>query len=160
MNNFHQQFYDNLDVSKRAIANWKKLRILIVLLKICGNKFHHGTNRFDFSKEDFEEEKKSRWKDCRVFIAPYLIHPKNKYKVIWDAFIGFVYLTCFFADPYNAAFSYRNLEERSASQFNFALTFILIVDIILVPFSSTLKKDNVIEKKKGNINKNLQFLRQ
>jgi hypothetical protein len=36
--NFHNILYDNLEVSRRAIANWKKIRVLIVLLKLCGNK--------------------------------------------------------------------------------------------------------------------------
>ena len=35
LDNLQVKFYDNLEMSKRAIANWKKLRILIMMLKIC-----------------------------------------------------------------------------------------------------------------------------
>ena len=47
--------------------------------------------------------------------ARYTIHPKNMYKVIWDVFIGFVYLACFFLDPYNYAFNYRPMLSEGAS---------------------------------------------
>ena len=51
LDTYHRQFYDNLEVSKRAIANWKKLRILIVLFKICGNKLHTDSTEMLDSKE-------------------------------------------------------------------------------------------------------------
>ena len=42
---FNEQLYENLEASKRAIANWKKLRILIVMLKICGGHFDQALNK-------------------------------------------------------------------------------------------------------------------
>ena len=35
---FQNRLHDDLEVRTRAMKNWKKLRILIVLFKICGNK--------------------------------------------------------------------------------------------------------------------------
>ena len=31
-----EKLYGNIKVRQKAISNWKKLRILLVLLKICG----------------------------------------------------------------------------------------------------------------------------
>lgn len=39
LDNYEQRLPDNLEVRARAIRNWKKLRLLIVLLGICGNVY-------------------------------------------------------------------------------------------------------------------------
>lgn len=35
---FETNLYDNLEVRKRAIGNWKRLRVLLVMLKLSGGK--------------------------------------------------------------------------------------------------------------------------
>ena len=51
---FQSQFYDNLEVSKRAIANWKKLRVLLILLKI----FNGSPSLSLYSNEDSLKKEK------------------------------------------------------------------------------------------------------
>jgi len=55
LENFHNQLYDHLEVSKRAIANWKKIRVLLVLLKLCGNKsilINQGSAKLSDEEDD------------------------------------------------------------------------------------------------------------
>lgn len=35
---FQNEMFEKLDTRSRAIANWKKLRILLVLLRVCGGR--------------------------------------------------------------------------------------------------------------------------
>ena len=85
------------------MKNWQKLRILIVLFQICGNKtLEKGKKKF------FEKKKKP--KTCRSVVAPYIIDPLNKYKVMWDLAIGLIYLLSFLLDPVVFAFKFEPLE--------------------------------------------------
>ena len=35
---FETNLFDNLEVRKRAIGNWKRIRVLLVMLKLSGGK--------------------------------------------------------------------------------------------------------------------------
>ena len=54
-----------------------------------------------------EDKKES----CGVMkkIAPYIIDPKNKYKVAWDLAIGIIYLLSYITDPIAFAFKFEPL---------------------------------------------------
>ena len=41
---------------------------------------------------------------CSQRIAPYIIDPNNRYKVIWDITIAGLLLLTFFVDPYHVGF--------------------------------------------------------
>ena len=36
---FEMQLYDNIRMRKRAISNWKKVKVLLVMLKLSGGRF-------------------------------------------------------------------------------------------------------------------------
>ncbi len=59
---------NDLETRKRAIANWKRIRILLVLFKMCGGKHHEF-------EHDAHEEKviPEKHLSCRERIAPYII---------------------------------------------------------------------------------------
>ena len=99
---FSSQLFDDIERRKNAIKNWQKLRILIVLFQICGNK------AVGKGKKKFVEEKKQSF-SLRERIAPYIIDPKNRYKVAWDLMIGIIYLLSYILDPIAAAFMFEPL---------------------------------------------------
>lgn len=139
------------------MKNWQKLRILIVLFQICGNKtLDDGEKKKEFQ----EEEKESR--GCRAIIAPYIIDPLNKYKMTWDLFIGIIYLISYVLDPIVFAFKFQPLESTNIREFSNVVTYILILDILLVPFTGVAKDDNEIsiEGKKNKKKKKQDLLQQ
>lgn len=86
---------------KRAINNWRKLKVLLVLLSLSGGKM-------EFVKEnDLDqhlEEENAVVRSWREKLAPYIISPMSPYKVIWDLIIGLNYLVAYTIDPYILAF--------------------------------------------------------
>ena len=44
---------------------------------------------------------------------PYIIDPRNKYKVGWDVFIGLIYQACYIIDPYVFAANFEPLRNTT-----------------------------------------------
>lgn len=93
------------------MKNWKKLRILIVLFQICGNKTLGSAKSAYFKEESVNLS-------CKERIAPYIINPYNKYKVMWDLAQGLIYLMSFLLDPIVFAFKFKPLENRQLNRFS------------------------------------------
>ena len=93
------------------MKNWQKLRILIVLFQICGNK------SLDNGKIKHFKEKKAK-KTCVTRIAPYIIDPLNKYKIGWDLCLGLIYLISYILDPIVFAFKFEPLENVPIHRFS------------------------------------------
>ena len=49
LDSFETNLFDNLEVRKRAIGNWKRLRVLLVMMKLSGGKVRGS----DKNPEDF-----------------------------------------------------------------------------------------------------------
>lgn len=139
---FHENFYDNLETSKRAIQNWKKMRILLLLVKMFGGKKSQTQKRLAIEAED---ESKLKSGGLRGYLAKKSISPTNMYKVTWDLAIGFVYLTCFLVDPVVCAFKLEPIHNVQINQLQRVLTFILVFNMMLVPLSAQLRKTDILK---------------
>jgi len=102
---------------KRAISNWKKLKVLLIMLKLSGGKLEsqqsiviqqHKDNNEDevgaATDANDEANQMQPHKTCKEKIAPYIIVPSNPYKLAWDSLVGLVYLMAYTTDPYVLAF--------------------------------------------------------
>ena len=87
---------------------------------------------------------KEKQLSCRACLAPYIINPLNRYKVAWDMALGILYLVCYFLDPVLLVFEFRPLVNRDMNQFQEAVTLILIINMLLTPFTATRKKENIL----------------
>ena len=127
----------------RAIKNWKKLRLLIVLLIICGKSFAIPKTEDEPSKEikDDEEEKKG----CRAKFAPYIINPSNKYKLAWDLVIAIFLLFSYFMDPLVNSFWFRPYESNVVINIQYFVTCIFLINSIITPFTGIERDDNNTE---------------
>ena len=56
-------------------------------------------------------EKERKKFSCREFIAPYIMDPTNRYKMLWDNLMGIVFLFSFIFDPINFAFNFEPLYD-------------------------------------------------
>lgn len=92
---FETQLYSDLEVRRRAISNWKKLRLLLVLFQMTGST-QEEPNVVENAINDFATEKKL---SCHERIAFYIISPKSPYKVAWDLLSSCIYVACFIMDP-------------------------------------------------------------
>ena len=70
---------------------------MLVLIEVYGKS---SIDQKDW-KKNLEGKKNC---SCKGAVAPYIIDPKNKYKVMWDLFIGIIYLLSYLVDPVVFAF--------------------------------------------------------
>ena len=70
--------------------------------------------------------------------------PTSFYKITLDLLIGLVYLLCYVIDPLCVAFYYEPLYNTNLNRLQRVLTIILVINMILVPFSARLKKIDLL----------------
>ena len=61
---------------------------------------------------------------------------------MWDLIIGFIYLVSYILDPITIAFKFEPLKNNFVRDFSAFVTVMIVLDILLVPFSGTPKDDN------------------
>ena len=64
----------------------------------------------------------------------------------WDLCVGFIYLMCYFIDPFVLAFQFRPLLSIDTNRIQRALTFILFFNMALIPFSALEKKNTIFNE--------------
>lgn len=74
-----------------------------------------------------------------------MLDPRNKYKVAWDVFMGFVYLLSYVMDPLIVAFLLKPLTEKSINIMNFTLTIIILFNMLLQPIMGVEKDNDLIQ---------------
>jgi len=84
---------DHLEVRARAIKNWQKLRLLLVLMMICGRSVPR--EQLADSDEELKDGSSQQKPSCKQRIAPYIIDPRNKYKLMWEILICSTYMVTF-----------------------------------------------------------------
>lgn len=130
---------DELEERARAIKNWKMLKLKLVMLILCGLNINGKKDREkDAEEEEAAKKKNAKW--CREWIAPKIIDPMNKWKVMWDICVGSLYLVAFYQDSFLLAFWFRPLKEPAMRNLQLGLTFLFLVDMIITPFTGVKKK--------------------
>ena len=74
-----------------------------------------------------------------------MLDPRNKYKVAWDVFMGFVYLLSYVMDPLIVAFLLKPLTEKSINIMTITLTFIILFNMLLKPIMGVEKDNDLIQ---------------
>ena len=86
---------------------------------------------------------------CFGYLATKTFGPKNFYKVTWDLIIGFIYMFCYILDPFIISFKYIPIYDPLLNRFQRTMSFFLIFNMILVPFSAKLKKQEILGEYTG-----------
>ena len=60
---------------------------------------------------------------------------------MWDVSIGLIYLMSFLLDPIVFAFKFVPLENKIINRFSQFVTYMIVVDILIVPFTGVPKED-------------------
>ena len=139
---FQNSLYKDIEVRKRAIANWKKLRMILVLVTVWGQKKKKRPVLANDSQyiNLLEKDKKS----CSEIIAPYIIDPLNRYKLAWDIIMGGFYFISYIIDPYIIADHFESLEDQKLNRLSFVITCVIVLDMILKIFTAVKKEDQTI----------------
>ena len=71
---------------------------------VAAFKVDYNLERAQTKKSAEEKEEELPRLSCSQRIAPYIIDPNHRYKVIWDIIIAGLLLLTFFVDPYHVGF--------------------------------------------------------
>ena len=134
---FNEGLYHKLEVRRKAIANWRRLKVVLVVLKICGN-------RMDHSQTIIRAEQKKQKFSFDEWMGKYIILPNDRSKKTWNIFISNIYLISFFLDTFDNCFLLYPLLNPISMRISTFFSFFMIVDIILT-FMTAYKKELKIE---------------
>ena len=141
---YEHRLHDTLEVRTRAIRNWKKLRLLIVLLIICGKSYDMARLENESVKDD--EENAANKNGCRKRLAPYIIDPMHRYKLAWDLFVGLLFLVSYFLDPFILALWFHPYEYLVVLDLQYFITCIFLINSIITPFTGIQKEDVIMHE--------------
>ena len=121
------QLFNSLEVRRRAVANWKRLKIVLVLMKVCGNNLQPRGE--DQQADDDVVIKKPV--TFRSWFAKYIIKPTNGYKILWDILLGVIYFLSYLIDPLAFAHMFVPLRFTSVNLIQRIFSVMLMIDLVL-----------------------------
>ena len=101
-----------LETRQRAIRNWEKLRIKLILLSMSDYKTVLPPKKID---DDEENEKQD--KTCVDCLSSVVLSPTNKYKLAWEFVASIVIYVSLILDLYILAFRLRPLVSNSINRY-------------------------------------------
>lgn len=87
--NYNNQLFERLELRKKALKNWSKMRMLLVLLRV--------TNSNQVREEHPEPHQKNQ--SCKELMAYFVMTPTSVFNMIGDTIIGITYLLALYIDP-------------------------------------------------------------
>ena len=121
----NEDLHERLEARHRAISNWKRLKIVIVILKMCNGRFDEAV----MSLEKDEVEKKTPTFDD--WFTKFVISPFSTRLIIWNLFMTLVYLLSIFQDTLTLGFHLDPLLDPWVSISQSALSALMIIDIVV-----------------------------
>lgn len=122
----NNELFERLERYNRAIANWKKLQIVIVVLRLCHGRVDN--NRKTKKKTYKELAPKPSWDD---WFVKFVIKPTSRYMIVWNAFMTLVYIASIFTDSLLIAFHLTPLLEPDISNWSTISSVLMLLDIII-----------------------------
>ena len=94
LENMNEDLYERLEARRRAISNWKRLKIVIVILKMCNGRIDEGatTPAIEQEKPEVKQQTFDDW------FSSFVIKPNHNYILAWNLFATLVYLVSIFLD--------------------------------------------------------------
>ena len=74
-----------------------------------------------------------------------MIDPKGRWKIIWDTFMGFLYVSCYILAPFIYAFDLEPLLNLTLLDVIRAQSFLILFDMLLKPMTGTRKEEIIID---------------
>lgn len=87
----NEDLNERLMARSRAISNWKRLKIVIVILKMSGGRVDESAKQ----EQTLAVHKKP---SCDDWFSKFVITPFSRYLIIWNIITTLVYLIAIFMD--------------------------------------------------------------
>ena len=128
----NEKLFNKIETRARAIGNWKRLKILIVILRMCNGNFSEEPKpvaQIEELPESFNEK-----------MAKYIVSPSNKYKVMLDVVCTLFLLLGFIVDTYIISFGLKPLGDSTMYYSHIVISAMYLLDIP-INFVTAPRKD-------------------
>jgi len=139
---FSDRLNQKLEVRTRAINNWKRIRVLLAILKICGG-------RFDKLEEAVQIKAAARRDTFEEWMGNYILTPSSSYHQYYGILMAQVYLISLFIDPYHMSFGLVPLYGWKNKTVQSICSGLILIDIISNFITAYPKDDKVRIKKQS-----------
>ena len=142
---FSEKLYKEMELRKKAIANWKKLRIILAVLRMCkANTLTEERSKLSYSSmrklEQLEKEKNQF--SCNKTLEPFLFDPKGLTILIYNILFLLVYFFSAFQDIFTFAFHGGALLLREYFILDLACSGFFCLSVLLLLFVPFEKEQN------------------
>ena len=132
LDKYNRMMFIDLEREARAIQNWQKLRVLLAILKICGN-------RFDKYENILKEEKQKRRTVSDVLLL-HIRDPTSRAMNLWFIIMSLIYYIGLIQDSLQLANMYFLLMP-GWRLFTIFRALMMLIDIILTFFTAIPKSE-------------------
>lgn len=133
-----EELYDRLEVRQRAISNWKRLRIVIVILRMCNGRLEEKNHK----KPQEEDNKKQSFDDI---FARFVISPYSKYILVWNLLTTLSYFISIFIDTLVLGFHLRPLLDADLQTCTTVFSATMVIDVVLKFFVAFRQNSALVE---------------
>ena len=137
---FSDRLNQRLERRTRAINNWKRLRVLLAILKICGG-------RFDQLEDAIQVKAASKRDTFEEWMGNYILLPASSYFQYYGVLMAQVYLISLFLDPFHMSFGLVPLYGWKTKTVQSICSGLILIDI-LSNFITAYPKDDKMRLKK------------
>ena len=144
VNQINEDLYEKLEARRKAISNWKRLKIVIVILKMSGGRVDES------GQDDKEDKEEPRMQTCDEWFSKFVIMPFSRYIIGWNIFMTMVYLFSIIQDTLIMGFHLRLLLIPEMNMWQMVFSLVMIIDIILRFFVAIRQSQTEEDKEEDN----------
>ena len=130
-----EELYEMLEARNRAISNWKRLKIVIAILRLANGKMVPVTD-----KKQQDEEKETISFDDKI--VKYIFLPTGRVFLVWSTVANFIYLIQIFLDTAIIGYGFQPLKTPLITTTQSIMSGIMIVDVLRTFFTAIPKSDS------------------
>ena len=91
------------------------------------------------------EQRKKPASSCRKSLQYYTLNPNGRFMRSWYIMIGLFNLSAYILDPLVLVFEFKLLRYEFINIFSKISTFLFVINMLMVPFTATLKVDEMVK---------------
>ena len=133
---FNEIIYKKMERRKAAIQNWQRMKVLLAILKICGNRMEKKGGHIAIEIEETNVT-------FNQWMAKYIITPRMTLFQIFAVLSSIGYMISAFLDPFILGFRLQPLLDPYVKLLQTWLSFAMLIDITLL-FITALPKEAIV----------------
>jgi len=140
----NEELYERLEARRKAISNWKRLKIVIVILKMSGGRVD------DTGQDEKPGKEETKTQTCDEWFSKFIITPFSRYIILWNIIMTMVYLLAIITDTLIVGFHLKLLLIPEFNIWQMVFSAVMFIDIVLKFFIAIRHTQSEEEKEEDN----------